>query len=290
MANYYRVSPKFWLWARRRSLTDAETSLAFYLLTCEHRNLEGLYRLPLPYVAADLGWPAEKVSETLASVIVTGFAAHDADAEMILIPKALKHQAPTTDKQIIGAVSQLERIPRTCLWSAFRMACRSHCPKLADALDSRWPAGSDAIRMPFECDSNTRAGSSSSSNSTSSSSSHSPRAPAPVGVGVESELAKTISEVMPVLGQCNRLHIDQVGVENSIAAWPGRDPVRAARTVVSWVTDPAFRQTNAAKLLGDALSKQQQQRPGAETPVSVSDFSKYDRAAQNKRTDRTEAA
>lgn len=159
MANYYRVSPKFWLFARRRGWTDAQTSLGLYLLTCEHRNLEGLYRLPKPYVAADLVWTAKKVEENIAVVLESGFAIYDDDAEMILIPKALKHQAPSTEKQVIGAVAQLERIPRTCLWDAFRMACQLHCPRLADAIEAKWP-----------CDSNTRAGAISSSNSISSSS------------------------------------------------------------------------------------------------------------------------
>lgn len=159
MANYYRVSPKFWLWARRRNLTDAQTALAFYLLTTSHRNLEGLYRLPKPYIAADLGWPSKKVDETLATVLATGFAIYDEETEMVLIPKALKHQSPNTKLQVRGAVAQLERIPRTSLWHAFVMACQSHCPPLFDAIAERWPS-----------DSNTRAGAISSSNSISSSS------------------------------------------------------------------------------------------------------------------------
>jgi hypothetical protein len=161
MANYYRVSPKFWPWARRRGLTDAQATLAFYLLTCEHRNLEGLYRLPKLYISADLGWPAKKVDENLAAVLATGFAEYDDAAEMLLIPKALKHQAPTTEKQIAGAIAQIERIPRSCLWNAFRMACESHCPRLAEAIEMRWPSDTDA--MPV-----SRADAISSSNSSSS--------------------------------------------------------------------------------------------------------------------------
>lgn len=69
-------------------------------------------------------------------------------------------------------------------------------------------------------------------------------------------LAGTVQAVIDVLSQCQRLHVDQVGVENAVAAHPHGDAVQAARTVVTWATDPAFRSTNAAKLLGDALSKQ----------------------------------
>lgn len=145
MANHYRVSPKFWLKARKRGWTDEQTTLGLYLLTCEHRNLEGLYRLPKPYAAADLGWPLEKLETALAVVCSSGFAAYDEDAEMVLIPKALKHQAPSTDRHVQGAIAQLERIPHTTLWDGFRIACQSHCPKLADAIQMRWPSDTDAI-------------------------------------------------------------------------------------------------------------------------------------------------
>lgn len=72
------------------------------------------------------------------------------------------------------------------------------------------------------------------------------------------ELASSpLSEVFDVLRQSDRLHIDRVGVENAVGSWPGQDAVRAARTVITWVTDPAFNGTNAARLLDSALSKQQ---------------------------------
>lgn len=79
-------------------------------------------------------------------------------------------------------------------------------------------------------------------------------------------LAGTVADTITVLGQCQRLHVDRVGVENAIASWPGRDAIRAARTVVMWATDPAFKTTNGAKLLGDALSKQTDGAPKSSRP------------------------
>lgn len=90
-------------------------------------------------------------------------------------------------------------------------------------------------------------------------------------------IASTIAEVETVLRQCQRLHVDRIGLENAVGSWPGRDPVQAARTVVTWATDPAFRTTNAAKLLGDALSKQPP--PATTLDGGDPDFAKYDRAA-----------
>lgn len=106
-----------------------------------------------------------------------------------------------------------------------------------------------------------------------------PSHPKPPTAGAdETGLASTVTAVVGLLEQCSRIHVDRVGVENAISAWPGRDPQRAARTVVTWVSDPAFRSTNGAKLLGDALSKQ---NPGsAQAAAPVADFSKYDRAGR----------
>lgn len=75
--------------------------------------------------------------------------------------------------------------------------------------------------------------------------------------------ASEVTAIVDVLRQCSRLRIERVGVENAIAAWPSRDHLRAARTVVTWASDPTFRQTNAAKLLGDALSKQTPEKVAA---------------------------
>jgi hypothetical protein len=167
VANHYRISPKFWLKARQRGWSDAHTTFALYLLTCEHRTLEGLYRLPRAYMASDLGWPARKVDEALAAVAGAGFAVYDDEAEVVLIPKALKHQAPSTENHVKGAMSQLERLPRTCLWHAFRMACSEYCPKLGNEIEKRWPSDGDATSRTHEGARGVFSSSTSSSISTS---------------------------------------------------------------------------------------------------------------------------
>ena len=69
-------------------------------------------------------------------------------------------------------------------------------------------------------------------------------------------LSERVDGVEAILGQCPSLFISRVAIENAVAAYPTADPVLAARTVVTWASDPAFRSTNGAKLLGDALAKQ----------------------------------
>lgn len=132
-SQHYRVSPKFWV-NERRAWTDAERLLGLYLLTCEHRNTEGLYRLPKGYICEDLGWTPRKASETLAALVSEGFVAYDEDAQVVFLPKALLQQRPTTRKQVQGALNELGRLPRTVLWRDFMAACDQHAPRLATAL------------------------------------------------------------------------------------------------------------------------------------------------------------
>lgn len=133
MAKYYRVAPMYWK-GDRRHWNDREKLLALYLLTCEHRNLEGFYYLPKGYIATDLKWPEKAVDTLVASLQDKGFLRYDADAEVVLVVAALAHQAPSTEKQIAGAVAALRQVPSSCLRDDFLKACETHAPSLANAI------------------------------------------------------------------------------------------------------------------------------------------------------------
>lgn len=69
-----------------------------------------------------------------------------------------------------------------------------------------------------------------------------------------------VQSVLDVLADAPRLFVDAVGVENAVRAFPGADPVMAAREAVTLGRDPAWRVTNAARLVWQALERQT--RPG----------------------------
>jgi hypothetical protein len=137
--SYYRVSPKFWTDpAIRRSSDDAKL-LALYLLTGPHRRLEGLFRLPKPYICADLGWSMEQLAEPFKELLAErfgepGFMAYDEAAEVVLIHKALKYQSPENDNQVTAALRQLDDLPDTPLTSEFRRSAERYCERLAKRL------------------------------------------------------------------------------------------------------------------------------------------------------------
>lgn len=143
MPSYYRVSPKFWTDPAIRRCSDDAKLLALYLLTGPHRRLEGLFRLPKPYICADLGWSMERLAEPFKELLAErfgepGFMAYDEAAEVVLIRKALKYQAPQNDNQVKAALGQLEDLPDTPLTSEFRSLAEQYCERLAQQLPERF--------------------------------------------------------------------------------------------------------------------------------------------------------
>jgi hypothetical protein len=140
MARFYPISPLFWTDEKTAAWDEPTRNLAFYVLTCEHRNLEGLYRLPYAYVAADLGWAVDEVSFRMETLIDCGFIKYDPDARVIFLPKALKYHQPTSPNHVKGALNDLASVPDTCLLDDFLEAANRYAPTLAKALPnpSEW--------------------------------------------------------------------------------------------------------------------------------------------------------
>ena len=139
MASYYPISPLFWSDEKVRGWlaagADKTIVLAFYLLTCEHRNLEGLYKLPKSYVAEDLAWEAEAVSEHMATLLDAEFIEYDEAPRGVFVRNALKYQQPKSEPQLKGAISSLERVPHTPLLNSLLRVAEGYAPKLAEAAE-----------------------------------------------------------------------------------------------------------------------------------------------------------
>lgn len=131
MARYYPVSPLFWMDDKIGQLDDQGKLLALYLLTCEHRNLEGLYRLPCAYIQADLAWDRDTVKDEMDRLMSLGFIAYDEAARVVFLPKALKYHEPKSPKQVQGAVNALQQVPDTALWNQFQAAAEAYAPALS---------------------------------------------------------------------------------------------------------------------------------------------------------------
>jgi hypothetical protein len=109
---------------------DRTVLLALYLLTCRHRNLEGLYLLPWGWVEADLGWEADCVAEQSRRLLEEGFIEYDAGPEVVFVRNALKYQAPKSKPQLKGAINALREVPTTPLLRSLSEVAKAHAPEL----------------------------------------------------------------------------------------------------------------------------------------------------------------
>jgi hypothetical protein len=134
-ASYHKVYRLFWKdpkvrgWLRAGE--DRTVFLALYMLTCDHKNSEGLYYLPKDYVGADLGWEADAVGERMAHLLDKRFIEYDEDAEVVFVCNALKYHEPKSKLQLKGAISALEQVPPTPLLTSFLTAAETHAQTLA---------------------------------------------------------------------------------------------------------------------------------------------------------------
>ena len=95
MRKFVMVAPAFWIGQTGRDLRNAGTAaqlLALYLLSNPVANYTGLYRLPIIYIANDLGLGLDQVRAALAAVEQTGFAKYDEASEYVWIIEGARHQ------------------------------------------------------------------------------------------------------------------------------------------------------------------------------------------------------
>lgn len=142
MAGYQRVYADVW----DQPWDQDVRYLAFYLMTCEHRVTEGLYRLPQLYVQADLQWSAERFEERFGELLADGFAEYDAKAQVILLPGALELQQPANPNNVTAAVKAVARLPKTHLFQRFYRLAERFCQPLAERLAQEFP---ERIAEPF---------------------------------------------------------------------------------------------------------------------------------------------
>jgi len=133
MASYYLTSPN--VFDQKFAALDHRAQVVYlYVLSCRHRNSEGLFVLPMPYVANDLGMSLEDVAAARQRLEATGFIAYDDGSGVLLDRKALEYYQPVGQKQVLGAVRAFQAVPKTPLRAELLKLAYLHAPDLADAI------------------------------------------------------------------------------------------------------------------------------------------------------------
>lgn len=95
MRKFVMISPNFWVGQTGRELRRAGSTVqlaALYLLSNPLSNYTGLYRLPIIYIANDLGLTLDQVRVALAAIEQTDFARYDESSEYVWIVEGARHQ------------------------------------------------------------------------------------------------------------------------------------------------------------------------------------------------------
>ncbi len=89
------IVPRFWYGPTGKAITIAGKDtriLATYLLTCEHANMLGLYRLPVIYIAEETGLKRKEIMTALENLKAIGFAHYDDGAEFVWVVEMARYQ------------------------------------------------------------------------------------------------------------------------------------------------------------------------------------------------------
>lgn len=100
--DFTKVSPNVWQSSRFRKLVSDAQLLYLYLLTCDHQNSAGCFRLPDLYACSDLGWEAPRFQAARSALIEGDMISYDSESFEIFVHRWFKHSPPMNDKHAQG--------------------------------------------------------------------------------------------------------------------------------------------------------------------------------------------
>ncbi|RPH81297.1 MAG: hypothetical protein EHM80_02800 [Nitrospiraceae bacterium] len=95
MRVFATLRSQFWTGTTGKAITGAGKDariVATYLLTCEHANMIGLYRLPLLYVSEETGLKRREVVSALEQLGSLEFAVYDPETEFVWVCEMARYQ------------------------------------------------------------------------------------------------------------------------------------------------------------------------------------------------------
>ena len=117
--SYNKVQDNFWIDDKVRSWDFKTRMIALYLLSNQHRYSEGFYRLPLSYIAEDMGLKQKEILKAFKKLTQDNFIKYDSTNSMILIINALKYQPLQNINHCKAALNKLDELPSSPLLEDF---------------------------------------------------------------------------------------------------------------------------------------------------------------------------
>jgi hypothetical protein len=151
-SRYSKVFVKIWHSKDFRTLSEEGKMLFLYLLTSPHRNMGGLYYLPLPYLCYDVGLDEERVSKAFEELADKDMALYDYDTQVVLIKKWFCYNPIENENQAKGLNKQLAEIPKSRLFKPFENCVKEYCKyieSILKGLDIPFENPSETLSKPY---------------------------------------------------------------------------------------------------------------------------------------------
>lgn len=111
MRDYGKVHTSFWSSDDMRHLSDDARLLALYLLTGQHTNMIGCFRLPDGYITEDVNWPIERVSKGLLELSQRGFITRNPKSKWVFITNFMRWNTIDNVNCAVAALKLFGQIP-----------------------------------------------------------------------------------------------------------------------------------------------------------------------------------
>ena len=116
MRDYGKLHTSFWTSSTIRGMSEDGRTLAFYLLSCPHGTIAGVFRLPDGYACEDLQWDAERVQKGFAELFQNGFSNRCETTKWVWVTKHFDWNPPENPNQRKAIAKVVLQIPDDCVW------------------------------------------------------------------------------------------------------------------------------------------------------------------------------
>jgi len=109
---FAKIKPSFWRMKKLKLLSTDARLLAIYLMTCEHFQMVGIYRLPCYFMSHDTGLNDVAADLALTELVVAGFCCYDYELEVVWVVDMATSQVADNpnSKQLKGVRDELTRL------------------------------------------------------------------------------------------------------------------------------------------------------------------------------------
>ena len=141
MREFGRIETVIWRNGRFRDLSDDARLLWLYVLCCPHGNAVGCFVLPDGYIAADLDWSFERVSETVSELLAKGRIDRDEATSLTRVRGWWGHNTIENPNVAKAAMKAILSLPKCGVLSRFLTDFEPFPIPLAKLLHERFPNG-----------------------------------------------------------------------------------------------------------------------------------------------------